>query len=56
MDENLKKMKKKPQNYFKNLLKKTKIRLSDKLAPNYPLPNFLFIIFEILKRKQGSPY
>jgi len=48
MDENLKKMKKNPENKQKHLLKKTKIRLSDKLAPNYPLPNFLFIIFEIV--------
>jgi hypothetical protein len=39
-----------------------KIRLSDKLAPNYALPNFLFIIFEIKKKKNKelhielSPY
>jgi hypothetical protein len=55
MDENLEKMKKNPKITIRNYLKKTKIRLSYKLAPNYPLPHFLFIIFES-KRKKTSPY
>jgi hypothetical protein len=44
MDENLEKMKKAPK--ITKKIFKTKIRLCDKLAPNYPLPTFLFIIFE----------